>query len=117
MKLAATLILTLSMLVACGGTDEPAPASVPGEGAPEATAAPDGTRENPFVGRGTIQEVGDGQLVIAHETIPGFMGAMTMPYAVAAEAMDDALEPGQEVTFEVELLDPGFQIFRIERVE
>ncbi len=117
MKLAATLILILSMLVACGGTDEPEPASTLGEGTPEATAPSDGTRENPFVGHGTIQEVGERQLVIAHDTIAGFMGAMTMPYPVAAEAMDDGLEAGQEVTFEIELLDPGFQIFRIERVE
>ena len=103
MRLAATLILTLSMLAACGGTDEPEPLSTLGEGAPEETATADGTRENPFVGHGTIQEVGNSQLVITHDTIPGFMGAMTMPFPVATEAMDEALEPGQEVTFEVEL--------------
>jgi hypothetical protein len=107
----------LSMLTGCGGTDEPEPASNLGGGAPEVTVTADGTRENPFVGHGIIQEVGDGHLVIAHDTIPGFMGAMTMPYPAATGAMDDALEPGQEVTFDVELLDLGFQVFRIERVE
>lgn len=117
MRRAATLILALSMLVACGGTDEPEPASVLEDGAPEPTAPADGTRENPFVGHGTIQEIGSSLLVITHDTIPGFMGAMTMPFPVAPEATDEALEPGQEVTFEVELLDAGFQIFRVERVE
>ena len=117
MRLAAILILSLSILVACGGISEPEPAPTTGEAAGEVTAPPDGTRANPFVGRGTIQEVGDGQLVIEHDTIPGFMGAMTMAFPVAEEAMDDALEPGQEITFQIELLDPGFQIIRIEPVE
>ena len=45
------------------------------------------------------------------------MGAMTMAFPVAEETMDDTLERGQEITFYIEQLDPGFQIIRIELVE
>ena len=117
MRLAAILILSLSILVACGDLSDPEPAPTTGEAAGEVTAPPDGTRANPFVGRGTIQEVRDGQLVIEHDTIPGFMGAMTMAFPVAEEAMDDTLVTGQEIMFQIELLDPGVQIIRIEPVE
>ena len=37
-------------------------------------------------------------LVVNHESIPGFMGAMTMPYKVKDERSLDNLAPGQHVT-------------------
>ena len=52
--------------------------------------APAGTREAPYVGRGVIQSIGEGQLVIQHETIPGFMGAMTMGFSIAEEATNSS---------------------------
>ena len=117
MKLATILILSLSILVACGGNNEPEATTSPGEPGDQAAGQPDGTRENPFVGRGTIQGFGNNQLVIQHDTIPGFMGAMMMAFPVAEEAMDDTLERGQEITFYIEQLEPGFQIIRIEPVD
>ena len=117
MKFAAIPILSLSILVACGGNNEPGATTSPGQPAGQVTGEPDGTRENPFVGRGTIQGFGNNQLVIQHDTIPGFMGAMTMAFPVAEDAMDDTLERGQGITFYIELVDPGFQIIRIEPVE
>ncbi len=79
--------------------------------------APEGTREVPFEGQGVIQAVAEGQLQIQHGMIPGFMMAMTMTFPVAQEAMNDALEVGEEVVFKIERLREGrFQIFSIEAV-
>lgn len=85
--------------------------------ADEATASPDGTRANPFIGRGIIEEVREGALVIDHEAIPGFMGAMTMAYPVAAGVDTSGLEPGDVVTFRIERVEAGgFRIFAVEAV-
>ena len=79
--------------------------------------APEGTREAPYVGRGVIQMIGEGQLVIQHEAIPGFMGAMTMGFQIAAEAMDDSLKTGDEIIFKIEAHPQrGYQIFSVDVV-
>ncbi len=78
---------------------------------------PDGTREAPYVGQGVIQRIGEGQLEIQHEAIPGFMGAMTMACPVVEEAMDDSLEVGDEIIFKIENHpEHGYQIFSVEAV-
>lgn len=38
-----------------------------------------------------------GQVVIAHESIPGFMNAMTMPFTLKDHALLDDVQPGDEV--------------------
>ncbi len=79
--------------------------------------APDGTREAPYVGRGVIQRIGEGQLEIQHEAIPGFMGAMRMTFSIAEEAMNDSLEVGDEIIFKIEAHpEHGYQIFSVEVV-
>ncbi len=79
--------------------------------------APDGTREAPYVGQGVIQRIGEGQLVIQHETIPGFMGAMTMAFSIAEEAMNDSLKVGDAIIFKIESHPQhGLQIFSVEVV-
>ncbi len=79
--------------------------------------APDGTREAPYVGRGVIQMMGEGELVIQHEAIPGFMGAMTMAFQIAAEAMNNSLEVGDEIIFRIALHpEHGYQIFSVDAV-
>ncbi len=79
--------------------------------------APNGTREAPYVGQGVIQRVGEGQLEIQHETIPGFMGAMTMAFPIAEEAMNDSLEVGDEIIFKIEVHpEHGIRIFSIDAV-
>ena len=76
---------------------------------------PDGTREAPYVGRGVIQRIGEGQLEIQHEAIPGFMGAMTMAFPVVEEAMGDSLEVGDEIIFRIENHpEHGYQIFSVD---
>ena len=78
---------------------------------------PDGTSEAPFVGQGVIRNVGEGQLQIQHGMIPGFMMGMTMTFPVAPEAMNDALEVGDEIVFKIERLpEERFQIFKIDPV-
>ncbi len=80
-------------------------------------AAPDGTREAPYVGQGVIQRIGEGQLEIQHEAIPGFMGAMTMVFPIAEEAMNDSLEVGDEIIFKMEVHpEHGIQIFSVDAV-
>ena len=41
------------------------------------------------------------QLVIDHDAIPGFMGAMTMPYAVKVAGSLENLTPGDQITAQV----------------
>lgn len=48
---------------------------------------------------GTVVEVRPpDRVVIAHDAIPGFMDAMTMPFAVQAPATLEGVRPGDEVT-------------------
>ena len=78
---------------------------------------PDGTREAPYVGQGVIQRIGEGLLEIQHEEIPGFMGAMTMAFSIAEEAMNDSLEVGDEIIFKLEAHpEHGYQIFSVDVV-
>src|SRR5690348_1972586 len=50
--------------------------------------------------RGKVVQVDKAQqhLVIDHEEIPGFMGAMTMPYPVADAATLERVSPGDQIT-------------------
>src|SRR5260370_1952990 len=50
--------------------------------------------------KGTVVQVDKSQqhLVVDHEEIPGFMGAMTMPYPVAAAATLDQVSPCHQIT-------------------
>ena len=63
-------------------------------------AEPTGT----FIGRGVVKDVlpRERQVVIAHDAIPGFMGAMTMGFEVKEAGLLEGVAKGQEVTFTVE---------------
>jgi hypothetical protein len=83
----------------------------------EQVASPEGTREAPYIGQGVIQRIGEGQLEIRHQAIPGFMGAMTMVFSVDEKAMDDSFEIGNEIIFRIEVHpEHGYQIFRVDVV-
>lgn len=90
-----------------GGADPVTPQS-------SARLPPDGTRSNPFVGQGIVQQVqsDERQLVLEHGEIPGLMGSMTMGYPVADSLPLEALSAGDLVEFSIELrtADPGYQI-------
>jgi protein SCO1 len=53
--------------------------------------------------KGTVVQVDKAQqhLVVDHEEIPGFMGAMTMPYPVADAATLERVSPGDQITADV----------------
>lgn len=52
-------------------------------------------------GTGIVVEIdlAAGKLVINHTAIPGYMGAMTMPYAVSSPNVLDHLEPEMQIKF------------------
>lgn len=57
-----------------------------------------------FIGRGVVKDIlpKERQVIIAHEAIPGFMGAMIMGFEVKEERLLEGIARGQEVTFTVE---------------
>ncbi len=69
---------------------------------------PVGTRDDPYIGIGVIQEIqaDSRQLVIAHQAIPGLMDAMTMAYPVSEEVRLDRFAIGEDIEFRMETLDP-----------
>ncbi len=106
----AMLVLCVFVLTGCGAADESEPA-VESTEALEPLPEGAGTRENPYVGRGFIQEIGNTELLIAHEAIPGWMAPMTMAFPVTDEVDLSALSVGDQVMFDVELGgETGYQI-------
>jgi protein SCO1 len=67
--------------------------------AAEAVAAPAETRE--FAVKGVVKklEPENGRIVIAHEAIPGFMDAMTMPFRVKTPQIPAGVQAGDSVSF------------------
>lgn len=116
MKFFAFAVLSMALVISCAPA-EPEPAATPETTAKVSEAVPVGTREAPFVGHGFIVEMEEGQLVIQHDTIPGFMAAMTMSFPTAGEAMSDELAVGDEIMFDIEMLGDSYQIFEIETME
>jgi protein SCO1/2 len=56
------------------------------------------TAEPTYVVTGTVTEVrGEREVVIAHDAIPGFMDAMTMPFQVESIALLGGVDPGDRV--------------------
>ena len=55
-------------------------------------------------GTGIVVEIdlAAGKLVINHTAIPGYMGAMTMPYAVSSPNVLDRMEPGMQIKFTID---------------
>ena len=52
-------------------------------------------------------DAANNSLTIDHEDIPGFMGAMTMPYFVRSASALAGLGPGDEITADVVVPDAG----------
>lgn len=81
-------------LFACGKKElsDPTPSA-----SSKATAVAEGTYKT----RGVIKSFGEGRksAKIAHEDIPGFMKAMTMPFAASSPTLFDGLKEGDAVEF------------------
>jgi len=56
-----------------------------------------------YVVEGIVVEVHPKSVVIDHREIPGFMGAMTMPFQVSDPALVEGLEPGHLVLARLEI--------------
>lgn len=98
--LAAVLgIVSLSLLSACRSPGSPGAGAAHEPGAVADTAAPAGTRV--FTVKGVVREIRPGgrEVVIRHETIPGYMAAMTMPFTVKDPAELAEVGPGDTVQF------------------
>jgi Cu/Ag efflux protein CusF len=61
-------------------------------------------KEGVFQGKGKIVAVvpTKGQVVLDHEEIKGFMGAMTMGYSVASQELMKGFKPGDSVNFRID---------------
>jgi Cu/Ag efflux protein CusF len=61
-------------------------------------------KERIFDGKGTIVAVvpAKGQVVLDHEEIKGFMGAMTMGYAVESDQLLKGLKASDKVSFKID---------------
>jgi protein SCO1/2 len=73
--------------------------------AAETVTAPAGTRE--FAVKGVVKKIEpeNGRVIIAHETIPGFMEAMTMPFRVKDLASLARIQAGDSVSFKLSVTE------------
>jgi protein SCO1/2 len=85
-------------LVGC--TSQPQQKAAP---APAQPAAQPAQAEQRFDMKGKVVSVDKSgkNLIVDHEAIPGFMGAMTMPYPVKDERLLENLTPGEQITAKV----------------
>jgi Cu/Ag efflux protein CusF len=65
------------------------------------------TRVTTYTVKGVFEESRSGgrQAVITHETIPGYMDAMTMPFNVRDPAELGGVQPGDKITFRLSVTD------------
>jgi protein SCO1/2 len=93
------LLATLCLLLAACGS-KPSQTEQPAQPPPQAQAA---QQPQKYDLKGKIVSIDKDkmQLTIDHEAITGFMGAMTMPYAVKAAGSLDGLMPGDQITANV----------------
>ncbi len=89
------------------------------ERAAETTAATDTASRRPYVAQGVLRSVtpSGSHAVIAHEDIPGFMSAMTMPFELTDPTVLDAVAPGDAIVFVFTSGPEGVHIRSVEPVD
>lgn len=72
------------------------------------------SRDRHYHGRGVVEDVQSetGQIVIAHEDIPGLMPAMTMNFDVADPKLLETLAYGDAIDFDVEFTGKAYIVTR-----
>jgi protein SCO1/2 len=99
----------------CGGMSGPESAAAPAR--PPALERRRTATVTDYPLRGVVRSVApeSGRVLIRHEAIPGFMGAMTMPFAPADRAILGTLHPGDEVagTLRVEQEDGAVKDYQL----
>jgi Cu/Ag efflux protein CusF len=77
-------------------------------GAPQSTANPQpAARRYPLQGKVISVDKQAGTANINNQPIPGFMDPMVMPYPIKPAAALDQLQPGDSITAEVVVAEPG----------
>jgi len=104
------MLFACLLITSCGSQAEPkrdaTPAATQSPAAPAtpaaaATAAAPDRTEYPLKGTVVSVEKYSDRLTVKHEAIPGFMGAMTMPYTVKGANALENVSPGDEITAKV----------------
>ncbi len=113
MKRIVLILLALSTGVFAGcdsGSDSPLPA---------ATAVSDASSPAVYEVRGRVVDLlSDGRtMVVDHETIPGYMAAMTMPFVSLDSAELSDVRIGDAVSFQYHVSHEGMWISDVERLE
>ncbi len=99
--LSMAAVSLLLWLGAC--SSQPAQETQPAE---QAAPAAEGPQRHDLRGKVVSVDKAAKSVTVDHEEIPGFMGAMAMPYPVKDEALLDNLSAGDPVTAEV-VVDPS----------
>ena len=100
----------VSKTLAYSRADIPSPQPIvdiaqPQQGGHDGDGQPAGGAEKAVTGEGRVVATvpGSSQLVVEHGAIKGFMDAMTMGYRVESPSLLDALKPGDQVRFTIEV--------------
>jgi protein SCO1/2 len=91
-------------LAGCRSSSTKEPAAAQGSGA---------ERRYHLEGKVVSTDKAQQQIVVDHKEIPGFMGAMAMPYPVADAAAVDQVGPGDEITADVVASDKGVHLEKV----
>lgn len=93
----------------------------PGDGAEadagvQAAAAPESVRVQSYAATGVVRSVtpSGSHAVIAHDDIPGFMDAMTMPFPVEAPEVMEGVVPGDTIGFRFTVGPDGILLRQVE---
>jgi protein SCO1/2 len=94
------------------------PAVAPAKGAGKSSAK--GTEATDYTLKGAVKKIdlARGSVMIAHEAIPGFMDAMTMPFFYNDRALLESLAPGDSVegTLHVETTDGAVSSYELRKL-
>lgn len=118
-RVGGVILVLLLGLSACTA-DAPEAAGEPETptASPPTTPAPDDSVQT-YHAAGVVQSItpSKSHVVIAHETIPGFMDAMTMPFAVGDTSILAGIQPGDSVRFTLDVASTGVLVRTIDPAE
>jgi protein SCO1/2 len=83
-------VFCVALMLGASGCKKSAPVPVASQTAPAKTFS--------LRGRIVSTDAAKGEVTVAHQAIPGFMGAMTMPYKLAQPEVLSELHPGDVIT-------------------
>jgi len=105
-------LLGVCLLLGLAACSSQAPPTEPQ--AQQAPPAAGGPERHELQGKVVSIDKAAKSVTVDHAEIPGFMGAMTMPYPVKDESLLDNLSPGDSVNADVVVDDSGMWLENIE---